>query len=174
MTRRTTAILLLAVVGLLAAGTLSPAGRTPVVQTAPERTIVRFGVITDLHYADRDSVSGRIYRESTGKLAEFVSVMNREKADFVIELGDYKDQDVQPVPARTLSFLRTIEGVFVGFKGPRYHVLGNHDEDSLTKAEFLGAIENTGISDGRTYYSFDQGGVHFIVLDPNFRSDGRE
>jgi alkaline phosphatase len=135
---------------------------------------VRFGVITDLHYADRDSVSGRMYRESAGKLAEFVEAMNREKADFVIELGDYKDQDIQPDPAKTLAYLRTIEAVFAGFRGPRYHVLGNHDEDSLTKPEFLGAVENTGIPAGRTSYSFDVRGVHFVVLDPNFRSDGRE
>lgn len=135
---------------------------------------VRFGVITDLHYADRDPASGRMYRESAGKLAEFVEVMNREKADFVVELGDYKDQDIQPDPAKTLAYLRTIEDVFAGFRGPRFHVLGNHDEDSLTKPEFLGAVENTGIPAGRTYYSFDVRGVHFIVLDPNFRADGRE
>jgi predicted phosphodiesterase len=174
MRRRTSAILLFAAAGLLAAGTVSPADRMPVAQTASERAVVRFGVITDLHYADRDSVSGRMYRESTGKLAEFTAAMNREKADFVIELGDYKDQDIQPVAARTLSFLRTIESVFVGFKGPRYHVLGNHDEDSLTKSEFLAVAPNTGIPADRTYYSFNTGGVHFIVLDPNFRSDGRE
>jgi predicted phosphodiesterase len=163
MAKRAIAILLFAAAGLVAAA-----------QTAPEHTAVRFGVITDLHYADRDSVSGRMYRESTGKLAEFVSVMNREKVDFVIELGDYKDQDIRPAAARTLSFLRTIESVFVGFKGPRYHVLGNHDEDSLTKSEFLASAPNTGIPAEKTYYSFDKGGVHFIVLDPNFRSDGRE
>jgi predicted phosphodiesterase len=139
---------------------------------APE-PLVRFGLITDLHYADRDPAGGRMYRESTAKLAEFAATMNGEKADFVIELGDFKDQDVQPDPVRTLSFLRTIEAVFARFKGPRYHVLGNHDEDSLTKAEFLGAAVNTGIPEGRTYYSFDVKGVHFVVLDPNFRSDGR-
>ncbi len=131
-------------------------------------------MITDLHYADRDSVSGRMYRESTAKLAEFVEVMNREKVDFVVELGDYKDQDIQPDPEKTLSYLRTIEAVFAGFKGPRYHVLGNHDEDSLTKAEFLGVAGNSGIPADRTYYSFDVRGVHFVVLDPNFRSDGKE
>jgi predicted phosphodiesterase len=130
-------------------------------------------MIADLHYADRDSVSGRMYRESTAKLAEFVEVMNREKVDFVIELGDYKDQDIQPDPAKTLSYLRTIEAVYAGFKGSRYHVLGNHDEDSLTKPEFLGVAGNSGIPADRTYYSFDVQGVHFVVLDPNFRSDGK-
>ncbi len=135
---------------------------------------VRFGLIADLHYADRDPAGGRMYRESTAKLAEFVETMNAEKADFIVELGDFKDQDIQPVPVRTLSFLRTIEAVLAGFKGPRYHALGNHDEDSLTKAEFLAAAPNTGIPPSKTYYSFDLRGVHFVVLDPNFRSDGRE
>lgn len=154
---------------IVACAAPSPADKAPEVRAG-----VRFGMIADLHYADRDSVSGRMYRESTAKLAEFVEVMNRKKVDFVIELGDYKDQDIQPDPAKTLSFLRTIEAVFAGFKGPRYHVLGNHDEDSLTKAEFLAAAPNTGIPADLTYYSFDVRGVHFVVLDPNFRSDGRE
>lgn len=135
---------------------------------------VRFGLITDLHYADRDPAGGRMYRESTAKLAEFVAVMNAERADFIIELGDFKDQDPQPAPRRTLAYLRTIEAVFAGFKGPRHHALGNHDEDSLTKSEFLAAAPSSGVPASRTYYSFDVRGVHFIVLDPNFRSDGRE
>lgn len=141
----------------------------------PEASVpVRFGLITDLHYADRDPAGGRMYRESTAKLAEFVAVMSAEKADFILELGDFKDQDPQPAPGRTLAYLRTIEAVFAGFKGPRYHALGNHDEDSLIKSEFLAAAPNTGLPAYRTYYSFDVRGVHFVVLDPNFRSDGRD
>ena len=88
----------------------------------------------------------------------------------------------QPEPCRCVRgrhLLRRALGdhlaaVFAGFRGPRYHVLGNHDEDSLTKPEFLGDVENTGIPAGRTFYSFDIRGVHFVVLDPNFRADGRE
>lgn len=145
------------------------------VRTAPDAAglPLRFGVITDLHYADRDPQSGRAYRESVSKLAEFVEVTNREKADFVIELGDFKDQDPKPDPARTRLFLRTIESVFGRFRGPRYHVLGNHDVDSLSKAEFLAEAENTGIPAGRNNYSFNVKGVHFVVLDANFRSDGK-
>jgi predicted phosphodiesterase len=145
------------------------------VRTAPGTAglPLRFGVITDLHYADRDPQSGRAYRESVSKLAEFVRVMNRERVDFVIELGDYKDQDPKPDPARTRLFLRTIESVFGRFIGPRFHVLGNHDEDSLSKAEFLAGAENAGIPAGRTYYAFEVKGVRFVVLDANFRSDGK-
>ncbi len=133
---------------------------------------VRFGIITDLHYADRGPVGGRHFKESKAKLAEFVAAMNAARADFVIELGDFKDQDVEPVPARTLAYLSAIEAVFARFRGPRYHVLGNHDEDSISKPEFQARVSNTGQPAEKTYYSFDTNGFHFVVLDANFTSGG--
>jgi alkaline phosphatase len=98
--------------------------------------------------------------------------MNRERVDFLIELGDFKDQDEKPAPTTTLAYLRAIEGVFRGFEGPRYHVLGNHDMDSISKAQFQAAVSNTGIPPEQTWYSFERGGFHFTVLDANFRRDG--
>jgi len=53
-------------------------------------------------------------------------------------------------------------------------VLGNHDMDSLSKSQFLAGVENTGIDAGRSYYSFDLNGVHFVVLDANYDSDGTD
>jgi alkaline phosphatase len=38
----------------------------------------------------------------------------------------------------------------------------------LTKEEFLAGVERE-----RSYYSFDRGGFHFIILDACFRSDGQ-
>jgi predicted phosphodiesterase len=135
---------------------------------------VRFGMVTDIHYADRDAAGTRYYREARQKLAEFVSVMNQQKPDFVVEMGDYKDQDAQPDPARTLTYARSMESVLAGFRGRRYHVLGNHDEDSLAKSDFLSQVVNSGINRARSFYSFDAGGIHFIALDANFRSDGKD
>jgi len=135
---------------------------------------VRFGIVTDCHYADVDPSGTRFYRESLIKLSECVARMNAEKVDFLIELGDLKDQDKVPVEQQTLSYLDRIEGVFRQFAGPRYHVLGNHDVDSLSKSQFLAKVENTGIDRGRSYYSFDVKGLHCVVLDANYRADGRE
>ena len=136
-------------------------------------TRLRFGIITDLHYADIDPSGARSYRESLVKLEECIRVMNDQKADFLVELGDFKDQDkVNPAEGKTLSYLRRIEGVFRKFDGPRYHVLGNHDADSLSKSQFLQAARNTGIPPDQSYYSFGVKGVRFIVLDADFRSDG--
>ena len=65
--------------------------------TAP---LVRFGVVTDLHYADLNPVdnsgvlpvAGKVYyRESLTKLKKAVAVMNARTPDFMIELGDLKD-----------------------------------------------------------------------------------
>lgn len=140
---------------------------------AEKRALVRFGIIADLHYADIDPSGARAYRESLAKLTECVQVMTEQRADFLVELGDFKDQDqVNPTEAKTLSYLRRIESVFEKFKGPRYHVLGNHDMDGLSKSEFLTAAKNTGIPPDQSYYIFSRKGVRFIVLDANFRSDG--
>ena len=34
-------------------------------------------------------------------------------------------------------FLDEIENTLKGFEGPLYHVLGNHDMDSISKSDFL-------------------------------------
>lgn len=118
--------------------------------------------------------STRYYRQSLDKLNNAIDIFNAENLDFVIELGDFKDQDTTPVKANTLKYLRETEAVFTRFNGARYHVLGNHDMDSLSKKEFLENIENNGISKNKSYYSFDQNNFHFIVLDGNYTSDGKD
>jgi predicted phosphodiesterase len=133
---------------------------------------VKFGIVADSHYADTEPKANRYFRESIPKMQECVELMNRMKVDFLIELGDFKDQDTTPNKKQTLLYLQTIEHAFQQFKGPRYHVLGNHDIDSISKEEFLRYVDNTGISNKSTFYSFDLNGLHFIVLDANFKSDG--
>lgn len=132
----------------------------------------RFGIVTDSHYANVDPQNNRYYRESAGKMTECIELMNRQKVDFLVELGDFKDQDNSPVEERTLSHLRAIEDVFRRFRGPRYHVLGNHDMDSISKEQFLENTTNTDINTGSTYYSFDSHGIHFVVLDANYLANG--
>jgi predicted MPP superfamily phosphohydrolase len=140
---------------------------------ASKRT-ARFGIVTDCHYADADAAGTRFYRESLDKLSECVNLMNDERVDFLIELGDFKDQDKPPVEKNTLSYLQTVEKVFRKFNGPTYHVLGNHDMDSISKGQFLKRVTNTNIDSNRSYYSFDFNNLHFVVLDANFRADGTD
>ncbi len=131
---------------------------------------VRFGIVTDSHYADRDP-SSRYYRDSIIKLTDTVNTMNAQTVSFLIEIGDFKDQDGTPVEANTIEYLQIIEAVFQQFDGPLYHVLGNHDMDSISKSQFMAHVDNTGIEPAdSTYYSFDVNGIHFIVLDANYNT----
>jgi len=132
---------------------------------------IRFGWVTDIHYALAPIKWGRYFSESKEKLSEAITLFNQSALDFVIETGDFKDQNEPAEKRKTQSYLKAIEAVFSQFNGPRYHVLGNHDLDSLSKMEFQSIIQNSGISPRHTYYWFEVGGYRFIVLDACFRED---
>lgn len=123
----------------------------PVVMAGETRKKIRIGVISDVH---KD-----IMPNADDRLRAFIETMNTEKVDAVIQLGDF----CQPLEANK-DFL----GIFNSFRGPRYHVLGNHDMDgNATRQQtvaFWGMKER--------YYSFDLGGCHFVVLDSNDKPEG--
>ena len=89
-------------------------------------------------------------------------------------MGDFKDQNNPPEEHTSLIYLRKIEKIFQQFDKPTYHVLGNHDMDSISKKQFLTNVTNHKISTDRSYYAFDLKGLRFIVLDANFSTDGKE
>ena len=43
---------------------------------------LRFGMITDIHFADVNSRGNRYYRESLNKLTEFIQVMKDQEIEF--------------------------------------------------------------------------------------------
>ena len=163
----------LQVSGLVVAG-LSVGAPFVYAEEVGRKPKLRFGLVTDTHYADAPARGKRHYRESVPKLEECVALMNREKVDFLIELGDLKDEGKPAVEANTLIYLETIEAVMAKFDGPRYHALGNHDIDSISKAQFQARVENTGIKEDATYYSFDINGLHCVVLDADYNADGSD
>lgn len=158
----------------LAGITVAPLSCAPWITPGRRQGTARFGIVTDSHYADADTVGSRYYRHSLDKLTECVEVMNDQKVDFLIELGDFKDQNKPPVEQKTITYLWAIEEVFQRFNGPTYHVLGNHDMDSISKEQFLTNVENTNIDRGNSYYFFDFNGVHFVILDANYKSNGTD
>jgi len=171
ITRR---VFLKASAATLAGLAVAPLSCTLQIPPGRRRGTARFGIVTDSHYADSDTVGSRYYRHSLDKLTECVELMNAQKVDFLVELGDFKDQNNPPVEQSTITYLRAVEKVFQKFNGPTYHVLGNHDMDSISKEQFLTNVENTGIDPSKSYYSFDFNGVHFVVLDANYRADGTD
>ena len=157
----------LTLTGLLAGGL--PACRTGT--TGPRRTL-RVGMLTDLHYADREAAGTRFYRESLPKAREAVERLRTERVELLAVLGDLKDMAKGEPETRTLAHLVAIEAEIRRFGGPTCHVLGNHDMDNISKAQALAALTNTGIAPDRSYYAFSRGGVRFVVLDACFRADG--
>ena len=127
---------------------------------------VRVGLVTDLHHADKPTKGTRHYRDTLTKLAEAAKQFTADKPDFVVELGDFIDA-ADSVETEQ-SYLQQVRTVFSTIPVPKHYVLGNHCVDTLTKEEFLGSV---GKKD--SFYSFDAGGFHFVVLDSCFRSDGK-
>jgi len=145
----------------LAAATQNP--RHLVADDAESR--LRIGLITDLHYADKLSAGTRHYRETLKKLDEAADRFEQDKPAFIVELGDLIDAADSVETER--RYLKTVNQRYSRIGKEQHYVLGNHCVDTLTKQEFLG-----GVGQEKSYYSFDRGGIHFVVLDSCFRGDG--
>ena len=133
------------------------------------RPLLKIGLMTDLHYAEKATAGSRHYRDSLRKIRPAVDHFNGVKADFAVELGDFVDE--APTLEKELDYVRKIEAEFSRFKGDRHYVLGNHCVSRLKKEEFLASCGQRKKSK-RAYYSFDRGEFHFVVLDACFRADG--
>ena len=107
---------------------------------------IKFGVISDIH---RD-----LTPDADERLDAFMKKVEVEKPDFLIDLGDF----AFAIP-KNEDFAKR----FASSKSPAYHVLGNHDMDRVDKKDataFFGMPSS--------YYSFDIGGYHCVVIDPNY------
>lgn len=129
--------------------------------------VVRVGLVTDVHYADAEAHGTRHYRESLVKMREAVYRLNRERVDLAVELGDFIDAPKEASAAKEEAFLRCIRDEWGRLRARRHHVLGNHCVNALSKERFLSGVEQS-----RSFYSFDESGVHFVLLDACFRKDG--
>ena len=153
---------------------------------AAENKLVSFGLITDTHVSDKAdqapaitvNASARYFSGGLAKIEAFAKAMNKANVAFVAELGDFTDNPANaslPYEQRksaAVAFADAAEARLSQFKGPRYHVFGNHDTDQMSKPDYLKHVTNTGIPAEATYYSFNQSGVHFVVLDAGFKADG--
>lgn len=112
----------------------------------PSAKPLQFGIVADVH---KDLIP-----DADARLEKFIDKAINRNVDFIIQLGDFCMAD-----SKNLNFLK----IWETFKGPKYHVLGNHDMDRHSKAQML---DFWGMP--KTYYSYNFKGFHFIVLDANF------
>lgn len=122
---------------------------------------VRIALITDVHFGPRAYHEGKLRKltDQAGALSRaFVERMQREdKPELVINLGDVIED-----ANREQDLLHYAEFVNIlgGLSARVVHVAGNHDQINLSEADLCKLWGHT----GRLFYSFDQGGVHFVVL----------
>lgn len=119
---------------------------TPLVSNNISSSNLNFGIVTDVH---KD-----LMPDADQRLEAFITQAQERKVDFIIQMGDFCFAE-----AKNKDFLK----IWERFKGPKFHVLGNHDMDKNSKEEVLDFLEMP-----KTYYSYNLGGYHFIVLDANF------
>lgn len=119
--------------------------------TRKGKVLVRFGICADLHHDLID--------DGERRLQAFIKEMNAQHPDFIIQMGDLC------VPKEKNKPLMVI---WQQFKGPKYHVIGNHDRDGGFSFEQV-----IDFWDAKApYYSFDRNGYHFVVLNGNERPAG--
>ena len=126
---------------------------------------MKFGIFTDAHYAEK-VYADRHCRDSLEKISEAVKVFNDSDLDFTVNMGDSIDGD--PDKNTELSYLEKTSEALSLFNKPLYYVLGNHDLATLTKDEYLKKIP---IDQPGSFFSFDRGDYHFVVLDGNYNED---
>lgn len=118
---------------------------------ADAKTVLSFGLMTDLHHD--------LIKDGQLRVEAFVKEMNTIKPDFIIQMGDF----CVPKPAN-----QALMDTWGKFAGPKYHVIGNHDVDGgFNHQQVVDFWKAKGI-----YYSFDLKGYHFIVLNGNERPEG--
>lgn len=110
------------------------------------------GIIADVHQD--------IIFDGTKRIKKFLKDAKKLNADFIIQLGDFA------LPRKVnQKFINT----WNNYNGLKYHVLGNHDmvDFGFKKDQ---TMKWWGMN--KSYYSFDKGGLHFIVLDGNDKNPG--
>lgn len=115
---------------------------------------IRFGVVADIQFHSGKPEGTRYYDASLEKLKDALAEFNKEKVQFVINLGDTIDQDFRGFDA--------VMPLFKMSNAPVYHVVGNHDfsVDEGEKEMVLPALDLE-----KPYHAFSTGNWIFIILN---------
>lgn len=121
-----------------------------------QQPLFTFGLIADVQYCDCEPAGSRFYRSSLIKLREAVASLGNDSVDFLVNLGDLIDRDVESFEP-VLSVLDS-SGLKV------YNVTGNHDYSVDQRFKRRLPIEQPA-KDG--YYSVDVKNFRLIFLNGN-------
>ncbi len=120
--------------------------------------MIKFLVVTDLHYCTKDEHIERRHCLSAKKLQTIID-RHKDGCDFIIDLGDTADG--LPGYGEQTELMGEISGILKSSGLPYHCVIGNHDT-SLPKEEITKILNMPG-----RYYSFDTRDYTCLVLDAN-------
>ena len=120
-----------------------------------------FALVTDLHFGKEAGYDGKLRKltsQAPGLAAKFVDRMNEViRPELVFNLGDDIEDESRE---RDLERYGQCMAILSRCQARVVHVAGNHDRIHLSEPDLLQFWGRQ----GRFYYSFDHGGVHFVVL----------
>lgn len=125
---------------------------------------LRLALVTDIHHGKPSFTKKG--PEALGLLEQFVAFANRERPDYVIDLGD-RITDVDRATDRDLT--AEVAEVFAKLEVPRRHILGNHD------VAFMEIADNEAmLGHAMAHASVDVGDYHLVFwqMDTRLTLDG--
>jgi hypothetical protein len=140
-------------------------------QRTPEKDSAQFtfAQITDIHL-DADHLSA---------FNELITELNELSPDFVVATGDFIAEGNTATVAQAEEWFNLYGDAIAQLEMPLVNTVGNHDVVGIKREDVAETDPGYGkgiFTDlfGPTYYSFDWGGYHCIVLDPNDMADGEQ
>lgn len=130
----------------------------------------QFVLLPDTHYMlDSETVEFESRRQQTGRIAYALALIEALNPDFVVHLGDvvqeFPESDAFETAATEAT--RQLDALDVETR----YVAGNHDVGDKpdptmpTRPVTQASLEAYHERYGRSWYSWDYGGVHFVVLN---------
>jgi len=153
------------------AASLMPAFGAPILKAAPSFRVVH---LTDIHVQPELGASDGL------KMCVDKVLTLHPRPDFILTGGDHVMDVLQANHARADVQFGIVAERFKPLEMPIHHAVGNHDVFGWTKGSPITASDpaygkalfEEKVREGKSYYSFDHKGWHFIVLDSIGIQDG--
>jgi manganese-dependent ADP-ribose/CDP-alcohol diphosphatase len=119
-------------------------------QSERHRPLLRFGIITDIHFSLEKSVAAK------EELRRCLDAWHRRDVDLLLQLGDVVNGEKS---AEGEDELREVNAVLKEFRGKIRHVIGNHCL-AVPRQTLLAALALQA-----PFYAFSVAGFRFVALD---------